>query len=264
MLLQSPIAFCYSLILTLLFVGAQTGKFLLMLQNVPLWNLPISEYLFLILSILCTIHLFFVFMISKILVSPLHLHFHSRNILMMWLPKVFAFSALSSVLWNLLKILMYFFRYLMLMFALNLNIAHWFGLHLHSAQLTKLNECKKSSWILSVFSAILVVQVCRILKKCKYFNIQTLSSRRNITEAIFINKLYNNKIDCSPILLDLSFYVPSRHLRQRDLFLNRSRINIRKFSPLLRAQARINESNLDIFDNVVSFKRKARSFFCVP
>ena len=101
-------------------------------------------------------------------------------------------------------------------------------------------------------------------EKCKYFNIQTLSSRRNVTEAIFINKLYNNKIDCSPILQDLSFYVPSRHLRQRDLFLNRSRINVRKLSPLLRAQARINESNLDIFDNVVSFKRKARSFFCVP
>ena len=101
-------------------------------------------------------------------------------------------------------------------------------------------------------------------EKCQYFNVQTLSSRRNVSEAIFINKVYNNKIDCAPILQDLSFYIPSRRLRQRDLFLNRSRINVRKFSPLLRAQTRINESNLDVFDNVVFFKQKARSFFCVP
>ena len=101
-------------------------------------------------------------------------------------------------------------------------------------------------------------------EKCQYFNVQTLSSRRNLSEAIFINKVFNSKIDCAPILQDLSFYVPSRRLRQRDLFLNRSRLNIRKFSPLSRAKAQINDSELDVFDNVVSFKRKARSFFCVP
>lgn len=100
--------------------------------------------------------------------------------------------------------------------------------------------------------------------KCRYFNVQTLSVRRNITEVTFMNKLFNNKIDCSAILADVSFYIPSRRLRQRDLFLNRARLNIRKHSPLLRAQAQVNSSNLDVFDNVVAFKRKARSYYSVP
>ena len=101
-------------------------------------------------------------------------------------------------------------------------------------------------------------------EKCRYFKIQTLSSRRNISEVVFLNKLFNNKIDCAPILRDISFYVPSRHLRQRDLFLNRARLNLRKNSPLLRAQSQVNGSDLDVFDNVVAFKRKARSYFSVP
>ena len=101
-------------------------------------------------------------------------------------------------------------------------------------------------------------------EKCDYFKIQTLSSRRNVSEVVFINKLFNNKIDCNSIITDVSFYVPSRHLRQRDMFLTRGRLNLRKHSPLQRAQTRVNMSNLDVFDNVVSFKRKARSHFSVP
>ena len=101
-------------------------------------------------------------------------------------------------------------------------------------------------------------------EKCHYFNVQMLSSRRNVSEVVFVNKIFNNKIDCSSILEDISFYVPSRHLRQRDMFYTRGRINLRKQSPLQRAQAQVNMSNLDVFDNVVSFKRKARSYFSVP
>ena len=101
-------------------------------------------------------------------------------------------------------------------------------------------------------------------EKCRYFKVQTLSSRRNISDVVFLNKLFNNKIDCNPILREVSLYVPSRRLRQRDLFLNRFRLNIRKNSPLIRAQAQINASNLDVFDNVVAFKRQAKSYFSVP
>ena len=101
-------------------------------------------------------------------------------------------------------------------------------------------------------------------EKCRYFKIQTLSSRRNVSEVIFLNKLFNNKIDCAPILRDISFYVPSRHLRQQDLFLNCAWLNLRKNSPLLRAQSQVNGSDLDVFDNVVTFKRKARAYFSVP
>ena len=101
-------------------------------------------------------------------------------------------------------------------------------------------------------------------EKCRYFKVQTLSSQRNISESVFLNKLFNNKIDCIPILREISFYVPSRRLRQRDLFFNRARLNLRKNSPLQRAQATLNNSDLNIFDNDVTFKRKARSYFSVP
>ena len=101
-------------------------------------------------------------------------------------------------------------------------------------------------------------------EKCQYFKIQTLSSRRKVSEVVFINKVYNNKIDCQSILQDLAFYVPSRRIRQRDLFYTRPRINIRKNSPLQRAMTCANSSNLDVFDGIVAFKRKARSYFSVP
>ena len=95
-------------------------------------------------------------------------------------------------------------------------------------------------------------------EKCHYFNVQSLSSRRNVSEVVFVNKLFNGKIDCSAIIEDISFYIPSRHLRRRNMFFTHGRINLRKNSPLQKAQA------LDVFDNITSFKRKAQSYFCVP
>ena len=54
--------------------------------------------------------------------------------------------------------------------------------------------------------------------KCRYFKVQTLSERRNISEVVFLNKVFNNKIDCNAIIQDISFHVPSRNLRQPDMF----------------------------------------------
>ena len=99
------------------------------------------------------------------------------------------------------------------------------------------------------------------LEKCKYFNIQPLYIRRNISELVFVNKVFNNKIDCAPIVQAFTFYVPGRALRRRALFAPRARLNVRKQSPLVRAQTSANNVNLDIFDNVCSFKRSARRHF---
>ena len=99
------------------------------------------------------------------------------------------------------------------------------------------------------------------LEKCKYFNVQPLFIRRNITELVCVNKVFNNKVDCSSIVQAFTFYVPGRVLRRRCLFAPRARLNVRKQSPLVRAQTSSNNVDLDIFDNPCNFKRKARQHF---
>ena len=99
------------------------------------------------------------------------------------------------------------------------------------------------------------------LEKCKYFNIQPLYIRRNITELVFVNKVFNNKVDCPSITQAFTFYVPGRALRRRCLFAPRARLNVRKQSPIVRAQTSVNNVDLDIFDNLCNFKRSARRHF---
>jgi hypothetical protein len=99
------------------------------------------------------------------------------------------------------------------------------------------------------------------LELCKNFNLQPLYHRREICSLVFINKVFNNKVDCPPIVSCISFYIPSRSLRRRNLFYNRSRINIRKQSPMIRAQTLANNVDLDFFINSSHFKRNVKQLY---
>jgi len=99
---------------------------------------------------------------------------------------------------------------------------------------------------------------------CFSFDVQSLSDRRNITDLSFLNKVINDKMNCFSITSTISLYAPERPLRRqrRDLFKNASRINIRKNSPMIRAQRLANETcELDIFQNVSDFRRSVKRHY---
>lgn len=63
--------------------------------------------------------------------------------------------------------------------------------------------------------------------------IQNLKERRDIAMISFINDVVSQRIDSPEILSKLNFYIPSRQLRNRNLFLpNQQRTNYAKYSPL--------------------------------
>ena len=98
-------------------------------------------------------------------------------------------------------------------------------------------------------------------EQCDFFNLQPLHHRRNIFDLTFLNKVFNQKVDCPPILSCVSFYVPSRSLRRRDLFYIVRRINVRKNSHMVRTQALANTTDLDVFIDPTTFKRNAKRFY---
>ena len=99
---------------------------------------------------------------------------------------------------------------------------------------------------------------------CFNFNVQSLSDRRKMTDLSFLNKVINDKINCASITSSVSLYAPERPLRHkhRDLFKNAARINVRKNSPMIRAQQIANETQeLDVFKSVIIFKRNLKRHY---
>ena len=55
---------------------------------------------------------------------------------------------------------------------------------------------------------------------CGIFHLKTLQSRRNISDLIFLNKLYCNNINCSYLAGEIYFRVPRKILRENPTFYN--------------------------------------------
>lgn len=65
------------------------------------------------------------------------------------------------------------------------------------------------------------------------FNVLSLEERRKLQSLLFLHKIINNTIDCSDILEQLNFHVPSTSIRQNlTFYLPTPRTNLLKFSPL--------------------------------
>ena len=69
--------------------------------------------------------------------------------------------------------------------------------------------------------------------RCKLINIQSLKERREFAMVSFVNDVVSQRIDSTTILAKLNFYIPSRKLRHRHIFLtNHCHTNYAKFGPL--------------------------------
>ena len=98
---------------------------------------------------------------------------------------------------------------------------------------------------------------------CEKYNLQSLESRRNISDLCNLNKIYNNNVNSTYLVSQVTVYVPTRRLRRNRLFSAESRLNIRKNSFIPRVLSLANSYNeVDIFEYDKSvFKRKVVSIF---
>ena len=99
---------------------------------------------------------------------------------------------------------------------------------------------------------------------CARFNIKSLQSRRNISDLVFLNKLFCNSINSSYLTSQISFRVPRRILRNKATFSTDSRLLLRKESFFPKTLALAN--NLEQYDNLVMcspsvFKRRVNELF---
>ena len=96
---------------------------------------------------------------------------------------------------------------------------------------------------------------------CKKYNLQSLASRREISDLCNLNKLYNNNINSTYLVSQVTVFVPTRQLRRNRLFSAESRLNIRKNSFIPRVLALANSHNsVDIFEyDKAVFKRNVIS-----
>ncbi len=96
---------------------------------------------------------------------------------------------------------------------------------------------------------------------CKMFNLSTLQSRRNCTDASFLNKLCQNKVKCSYLIGEINLNavfrtVPTRitrsfkpHYQCKLTFLTEYRILCRKHSFMPRVLDLAN--TYDLYDRIV-------------
>lgn len=69
--------------------------------------------------------------------------------------------------------------------------------------------------------------------RCALIALETLATRRTNLQRLFIFDLVTGSIDCPSLLLNVSFYVPSRQLRVRDLlYVGRHRTSYGFHNPL--------------------------------
>ena len=97
----------------------------------------------------------------------------------------------------------------------------------------------------------------------KKFQLPTLESRRVFLDTTFLYKIVNSYYNISDVLAQINFYTPTIALRRTLLFRPAShRTNLLKFSFLSRSQnffnTILNEQNLDIFGNFITFRRNLR------
>ena len=96
---------------------------------------------------------------------------------------------------------------------------------------------------------------------CTRFKLPSLVRRRKFLDAIFVYKLVNAHYNCPSILYKVCFNVPSRQLRNNHIFrVSASRVNLWKFSPILRCVTTFNDvskanPNIDVFSPVSAFRR---------
>lgn len=99
--------------------------------------------------------------------------------------------------------------------------------------------------------------------RCMLINIQTLKVRREFAMVSFINNIVSHQIDSTEILSKLNFYVPTRHLRHRQIFaINNNRTNYAKFGPINQMMAVYNKHSHAI-DFTMS-KIKLKQYFQSP
>ena len=96
---------------------------------------------------------------------------------------------------------------------------------------------------------------------CGKYKLQTLESRRTISDLCNLNKIYNNNINSPYLVSQVAVYVPTRQLRRNRLFSADTRLNIRKHSFIPRVLALANTYNeVDIFEyEKAVFKRNITS-----
>jgi hypothetical protein len=77
--------------------------------------------------------------------------------------------------------------------------------------------------------------------RCMLINLQTLKERREFAMLFFINDIISHRIESAALLSQLNFYTPSRHLRTRKLFSEKSyRTNYAKNGPINRMMRQYN------------------------
>lgn len=99
--------------------------------------------------------------------------------------------------------------------------------------------------------------------RCMLINIQTLKERREFSMVSFVNDIVSNRIDSEELLSKLNFYIPSRQLRNRNIFItNYHRTDYAKYGPLNQIMTAYNKhcENVDF----TMTKTKLRHYFnCV-
>ena len=102
------------------------------------------------------------------------------------------------------------------------------------------------------------------IDRCSFFNIQPLSSRRQISDLVYLHKIINYKVNCTYLVNEITLYTPARIMRQKPLFYVKARICARKgsFLPRVLTIANMNE-RIDVFHftSLYAFKRQIRQYF---
>ena len=93
---------------------------------------------------------------------------------------------------------------------------------------------------------------------------KTLKNRRKISDASFLNKILQNKVNCPYLMNQISLRVPRRIMRYNPTFSIVYRLLCRKNSFMLRALELANRNNLYddlIMPDPLNFKNFIRSVF---
>ena len=108
---------------------------------------------------------------------------------------------------------------------------------------------------------------------CHNYGLQTLENRRKITDLCNLNKVFNNNINCSYLVSNISLNVPDNRRRRRypdrqapqrpRLLSDNSRLNIRKDTFIPRVVSLVSEhDDLNIFESdKLVFKRHVLSMY---
>lgn len=97
----------------------------------------------------------------------------------------------------------------------------------------------------------------------KKLGLRTLLDRRRLHDFMFFHKIVNGSVDSSLLLSTVCFHVPLRSSRFQSPFYPRTLYDT---SPLTRMQLefnRLDQSAIDIFSDVTTFRRTLESIICL-